>query len=189
MTATTTTTAADVRTFTIDKTHSEVTFQVRHLVTKVRGRFSDFSGIVQFDAARPERSSVALTIQAASVDTGTADRDQHLRSDDFFAVEKFPAITFVSSRVTKKSDEQYDVTGTLTIRGVSKDVTLPVAYLGGATDPWGNARVGFETDLIVNRRDFGLVWNAALETGGFLVGDEVKISVSAQAIESTEIKN
>src|SRR5258706_15773354 len=182
MTATTTTTAADVRTFTIDKTHSEVTFQVRHLVTKVRGRFSDFSGIVQFDAARPERSSVALTIQAASVDTSTADRDQHLRSDDFFAVEKFPAITFVSSRVTKKSDQQYDVTGTLTIRGVAKEVTLPVFHLGEATDPWGNARAGFETEITLNRKDYGLLWNAALETGGFLVGDEVKVTVSAQEV-------
>src|ERR1051326_406182 len=166
MTATTTTTAADVRTFTIDKAHSEVTFQVRHLVTKVRGRFKDFSGTVRFDPAHPERSSVALTIQAASVDTNAADRDQHLRSDDFFAVETFPAITFVSSRVAKKSDEEYDVTGTLTVRGVSKDVTLPVAYLGAATDPWGNARVGFETDVTVNRRDLGLLWNAALETDG-----------------------
>ena len=181
---TATTTAAGVRTFTIDKAHSEVTFQVRHLVTRVRGRFADFAGTVAFDPARPELSSVALTIQAASVDTSTADRDQHLRSDDFFAVEKFPTITFVSSRVTRKSDEAYDVSGTLTIRGVAKEVTLPVTHLGEAKDPWGNARVGFETEVTINRRDFGLVWNAALETGGFLVGDEVKISVSAQAIQN-----
>src|SRR5439155_24254349 len=137
-----------------------------------------------FAGARAARSAFAPATHAATVDTGTAARDQHLRSDDIFAVEKFPAITFVSSRVTKKSVEEYGVTGTLTIRGVSKDVTLPVAYLGGAKDPWGNARVGFETELIVNRRDFGLVWNGAPETGGLLVGDEVKISVSAQAIES-----
>jgi len=181
---TATTTAAGVRTFAIDKAHSEVTFQVRHLVTRIRGRFADFAGTVLFDPARPELSSVALTIQAASVDTNTADRDQHLRSDDFFAVEKFPTITFVSSRVARKSDEAYDVAGTLTIRGVAREVTLPVTHLGEAKDPWGNARVGFETEVTINRRDFGLVWNAALETGGFLVGDEVKISVSAQAIES-----
>jgi len=186
---TVTTTASGVRTFTIDKAHSEVTFQVRHLVTKVRGRFTDFAGSVQFDPARPELSSVALTVQAASIDTNTADRDQHLRSDDFFAVEKFATITFVSSRVTKKSDEQYDVSGTLTIRGVPKEVTLPVTHLGEAKDPWGNARIGFETEITVNRKDFGLMWNAALETGGFLVGDEVKLSVSAQAIENVEIKN
>ena len=181
-TSTATTTAAAVRPYAIDKMHSEVTFQVRHLVTKVRGRFTDFNGTITFDPARPEQSSIAFTINAASVDTATADRDQHLRSDDFFAVEKFPTITFVSSRVSKKGDEQYDVTGTLTIRGVAKEVTLPVTYLGEAKDPWGNARAGFETDITINRRDYGLVWNAALETGGFLVGDEVKVSVSAQAV-------
>jgi polyisoprenoid-binding protein YceI len=180
---TTTAAATTVHTFAIDKAHSEVDFQVRHLVTKVRGRFTDFSGTVTFDPAQPEGSSISFTINASSIDTAAPDRDQHLRSDDFFAVEKFPTITFVSSHVTKTSDQQYDVTGTLTIRGVAKQVTLPVAYLGDAKDPWGNARVGFETALTINRRDYGLLWNAALETGGFLVGDEVKISVSAQAIQ------
>jgi len=178
----TTTTGVTAHTFAIDKAHSEVLFQVRHLVTKVRGRFTDFSGTVDFDPAQPERSGIAFTINAASVDTAAPDRDQHLRSDDFFAVEKFPTITFVSARVTKKNDEVYDVAGTLTIHGVAKDVALPVMYLGEATDPWGNARVGFETELTINRRDFGLLWNAALETGGFLVGDEVKITISVQAI-------
>jgi polyisoprenoid-binding protein YceI len=177
-----TTTATATRTFTIDKTHSEVLFQVRHLVTKVRGRFTDFGGTVHFDPAQPERSSVAFTIDAASVDTAAPDRDAHLRSDDFFAVEKFPALTFVSSRVTRVSDEKFNVTGTLTIRGVAKEVTLPVFYLGEANDPWGNTKAGFETELTINRRDFGLMWNAALETGGFLVGDEVKITVSTQAV-------
>ena len=179
---TTTTTATPVRTFTIDKTHSEVTFQVRHLVTKVRGHFTDFNGTVQFDDAHPERSSLTLSINAASIDTGTPDRDAHLRSDDFFAVEKHPAITFTSSHVTKKSAELFDVEGTLTIRDTAKPLTLPVAYLGTAKDPWGNARVGFEGAITINRKDFGLNWNAALEAGGFLVGDEVKISVSVQAI-------
>jgi polyisoprenoid-binding protein YceI len=173
---------AAARSFTIDKSHSEVLFQVRHLVTKVRGRFTDFAGTVTFDPARPEQSSITFTIAAASVDTAAPDRDQHLRSDDFFAVETFPALTFVSSRVTKKSDDQYDVSGTLTIRGVAKEVTLPVIHLGEAKDPWGNLRAGFETEITINRKDYGLLWNAALETGGFLVGDEVKVSVSAQAI-------
>ena len=179
---TTTATTAPVRTFTIDKTHSEVTFQVRHLVTKVRGRFTDFSGTLQFDEAQPANSSLAFSIDAASIDTGTADRDTHLRSDDFFAVEKHPAITFTSSKVTKKSAELYEVEGALTIRNTAKTVTLPVTYLGAAQDPWGNSRVGFETEITINRKDFGLNWNAALEAGGFLVGDEVKISVSVQAI-------
>ena len=178
----TTSPATAVRTFTIDKTHSEVTFQVRHLVTKVRGRFTDFSGTIQFDEARADQSSLSLSINSASIDTGTPDRDAHLRSDDFFAVDKFPAITFASSRVTKKSTDLFEVEGTLTIRDTPKTLTLPVAYLGSAADPWGNARVGFEAEIAINRKDFGLNWNAALETGGFLVGDEVKISVSVQAI-------
>jgi polyisoprenoid-binding protein YceI len=178
----TTTTAIATRTFAIDTAHSEVTFQVRHLVTRVRGRFTDFAGAVQFDPARPDDSQIAFTINAASIDTAAADRDQHLRSDDFFAVEKYPTITFVSSKVTKKNEAHYDVAGTLTVRGVARQVTLPVTYLGEANDPWGHARVGFETELTINRRDYGLLWNAALETGGFLVGDEVKISVSAQAV-------
>ena len=155
---------------------------MRHLVTKVRGRFTDFSGTIQFDEAHPEQSSLSFTINAASIDTGTPDRDAHLRSDDFFAVDKHPAITFTSSKVTKKSAEQFDVEGTLTIRDTAKVLTLPVTFLGAAMDPWGNARVGFEGEITINRKDFGLNWNAALETGGFLVGDDVKISVSVQAI-------
>ena len=151
-------------------------------MTKVRGRFADFSGTVQFDEARPEQSSIAFTINAASIDTGTADRDAHLRGDDFFAADKYPVISFASSKVTKKGAEQFDVEGTLTIRDTAKQLTVPVTFLGTATDPWGNARVGFEGEITVNRKQFGLNWNAALETGGFLVGDDVKISVSIQAI-------
>ena len=179
---TTTASATAVRTFMIDKTHSEVTFQVRHLVTKVRGHFTDFSGTIQFDDAQPEKSSIGFSINATSIDTGTADRDAHLRSDDFFAVETHPAITFTSSKLTKTSAELYSLEGTLTIRGIAKLLTVAVTYLGAATDPWGNARVGFEAEITINRKDFGLNWNAALEAGGFLVGEDVKISVSLQAI-------
>ena len=181
--STSTTTATPARTFAIDKTHSEVGFQVRHLVTKVRGRFTDFSGTIAFDEAHPERSSLSISIAAASIDTSAADRDTHLRSDDFFAVEKFPAITFTTSNVTKNSGGQFEVEGTLTIRDTARPLTVPVSYLGTATDPWGHARVGFEGEITVNRKDFGLNWNAALEAGGFLVGDDVKISVSFQAIQ------
>jgi len=170
------------RTFTIDKTHSEATFQVRHLVTKVRGHFADFAGTIQFNDEVPDQSSVSFTIQAASIDTTTADRDAHLRSEDFFFVDKHPEITFVSSKITKRGNENYDVRGTLTIRGVAKEIALPVTFLGHAMDPWGNARLGFEAETTINRKDFGLTWNAALETGGFLVGDEVKISLQIQAI-------
>jgi polyisoprenoid-binding protein YceI len=175
-------TPASTRTFTIDKAHSEAAFQVRHLVTRVRGRFSDFSGTIQLNDERPDRSSVTLTINAGSIDTSTADRDTHLRSEDFFYVDQYPTITFVSSKITRTAQGEFDVHGTLTIRGVAKDVTIPVTYLGDAKDPWGQSRVGFEAETTLNRKDYGLTWNAALETGGFLVGDEVKVSVAIQAI-------
>jgi len=180
------TTTIDARTtaqtYVIDKMHSEVDFQVRHLLTKVRGRFTELAGTVVFDQDRPEQSSASLTIDASSVDTGTPDRDTHLRSDEFFAVGTHPTLTFTSSRVVKTGDDTYDVVGALTIRGVSKEITMPVTYLGTAKDPWGNVRAGFETSITLNRKDFGLTWNAALETGGFLVGDEVRINLSIQAI-------
>jgi polyisoprenoid-binding protein YceI len=174
-------TAIAVRTIAIDKTHSEATFQVRHLVTKVRGRFTDLGGSIAFDEASPEASAVSFTIQAASIDTGTPDRDAHLRSEDFFHVEQYPAITFVSTAIRARGGNGFDVTGDLTMRGVTKRITLPVTFLGTAKDPWGNQKLGFETETTINRKDYGLVWNAALETGGFLVGDDVKISVSIQA--------
>lgn len=176
-TATTATT-----TYTIDKAHSEATFQVRHLLTKVRGRFSDFEGIIQYDPHQPDRSSVTATIQAASIDTNEADRDKHLRSADFFGVDQFPTLTFRSTRVTKKGNDTFDVAGDLTIHGVTKPVTLNVSFLGQAKDPWGHERLGFEAETTINRKDFGLTWNAALETGGFLVGDDVKITLSVQAL-------
>ena len=113
---------------------------------------------------------------------GTPDRDTHLRSDDFFAVGTYPKLAFTSSRVVKTGDDTYDVVGTLTIRGVAREITMPVTYLGTAKDPWGNVRAGFDASLTLNRKDFGLTWNAALETGGFLVGDEVRINLSIQAI-------
>jgi len=173
--------AAPARTFAIDKTHSEAVFQVRHLVTRVRGRFTDLGGTIAFDEDSPGRSTGGFTIQAASIDTGTPDRDAHLRSEDFFHVEKHPVITFASTGITPLGGDAYDVTGDLTMRGVTKRITLPVSYLGKAKDPWGNEKIGFEAETTINRKDYGLVWNAALETGGFLVGDEVKVSVSIQA--------
>lgn len=170
------------RTFQIDKTHSEATFQVRHLLTKVRGHFSDFSGTITMDQAAPTASSVAFTIQAASINTNTPDRDAHLRSDDFFAVEQFPEITFTSTGITARGDQAFDVAGTLTMRGVAKPIVIPVSFLGLAKDPWGNERAAFEGEVTLNRKDFGLNWNAVVETGGFLVGDEVKVAVSIQAV-------
>ncbi len=174
-------TAAPVRTYQIDKAHSDVAFEVRHLLSKVRGRFSDFAGSISVDEIQPDQSRAQFTIQAASIDTNSQDRDTHLRSNDFFAVEQYPTLTFQSTRVSHRGGQYYDVTGDLSIRGVTKQVVLPVEFHGRATDPWGNEKLGFEVDLTINRKDFGLSWNAALETGGFLVGDDVKISISAQA--------
>lgn len=176
-----TATAVAVRTFTIDKAHSEAAFQVRHLLTRVRGRFTDFSGTIAFDEAQPQESSVSFTIDADSIDTNQPDRDAHLRSADFFAVDEFPTLTFKSTAVTPRGEGRFDVAGDLTIRGITRAVTLPVTYLGTARDPWGNDKVAFETQLTINRKDFGLLWNAVLETGGLLVGDDVRIDISIQA--------
>jgi polyisoprenoid-binding protein YceI len=176
------TTATLTRTFEIDKAHSEASFQVRHLVTKVRGRFTDFQGTLEVDEAAPEQSRVTVTIQAASVDTAQPDRDAHLRSADFFAVDQYPTLGFTSTRIARTGEGTFDVTGSLTIHGVTRTVTVPVAFLGKTKDPWGNERAGFEAEFAINRKDYGLTWNAALETGGLLVGDEVKISLEVQAI-------
>jgi polyisoprenoid-binding protein YceI len=176
-----TSSATAVRTFQVDKTHSEVDFQVRHLITKVRGRFTDYSGTIEFDQENPARSKVNVTIQAASIDTAEAKRDAHLRSDDFFAAETFPTLTFTSTKITPRKGNLYDVEGDLTVRGITKRVVLPVTHLGMAKDPWGNEKLAFEAETTIDRKDFGLTWNAALETGGFLVGDEVKVSLQIQA--------
>jgi polyisoprenoid-binding protein YceI len=177
----TTTTASSVRTYEIDRAHSETTFQVRHLLTKVRGHFADFSGAIEFDAEHPEASSVRFTAKAASITTNDPKRDEHLRSADFFDVEKHPDLTFVSRRITSTGNDTFEVTGDLTIHGVTRSVSLPVNLLGLAKDPWGNEKLAFEAETTLNRKDFGLNWNAALETGGFLVGDEVKVNLEFQA--------
>ena len=174
-------TTTATRTYKIDKAHSEAIFQVRHLVTKVRGRFTDFEGAIEYNDANPEASTVNFSAKTASIDTAEADRDKHLRSADFFDVEKFPELTFRSKRISKRGDG-YDVTGDLTIHGVTKEVTLPVALMGKAKDPWGGDRLGFEVETTLNRKDYGLAFNIALETGGFLVGDEVKVSIDIQAV-------
>ncbi len=179
--ATATATAIATTTYQVDKAHSEALFQVRHLLSKVRGRFSDFAGTIEFDRERPERSSVVFTVRTTSIDTNQPDRDAHLRSDDFFAVERFPTLTFTSTKMTARGDGQYDVAGDLTIRGVTRSIILPVTYLGAAKDPWGNEKLAFEAEITINRKEFGLTWNAALETGGFLVGDDVRVTVSVQA--------
>jgi polyisoprenoid-binding protein YceI len=172
-------------TFVIDKGHSEVGFQIRHMVTKVRGRFNEFEGKIVADRAKPEASSVELTIQATSIDTANANRDKDLRGADFFDVEKYPTITFKSTRITPKGKDVYDVTGTLTMRGVSKEITLPVNFLGFMKNMRGVDAAGFETAVTLNRKDFGITWNRALDAGGVLLGDEVYVSINLETRKET----
>jgi polyisoprenoid-binding protein YceI len=171
--------AAD--TYSVDKGHSEATFTVKHLVSKVSGRFNDFSGNVVIDAAKPEASSVEFTIKAASINTDNADRDKHLKTPDFFDVEKNPEITFKSSKVTPAGKDKFNVDGTLTLHGVSKQITLPVEFQGFVKDPWGNEKAGFALETTINRKDYGMVWNKALDQGGYLLGDDVKIVINLEA--------
>lgn len=175
-------------TWNLDPTHSQVEFAVKHMMfTTVRGRFADVAGAVTLDAAAPERSSVEVTIGAASVDTSTADRDAHLRSADFFDVERHPTLTFRSRRVEgvlAEPGDAFKVVGDLTIRGVTREVVLDARFEGTGTDPWGHARSGFSATTTVDRRDFGLTWNQALEAGGVLVGHEVRIELQVQAVRA-----
>lgn len=167
-------------TYAVDKGHSEATFTIKHLVSKVSGRFTDFTGSVNIDPAKPEQSSVEFTIKAASINTDNADRDKDLKGPDFFDVEKNPEITFKSSKVTAASKDKFSVDGTLTLRGVAKPVTLPVEFLGFAKDPWGNEKAGFAVETTLNRKDYGIVWNKALDQGGYLLGDDVRIVINLE---------
>lgn len=173
--------AADV--YTIDKNHSEAIFTIKHLVSRVSGRFAEFSGTLNLDPAAPAQSSVELTINAASIDTDQPDRDKHLKSPDFFAVEQFPTITFKSSKISPAGTNKYSVDGTLTMRGVSKPVTLPVEFMGFVKDARGNEVAGFSLETTLNRKDYGIVWNRALDAGGFVLADEVKVVVNIEAVK------
>lgn len=179
---------ASAETYTIDPGHSEVSFQIRHMVSQVRGRFNAFSGTVQMDPKNLAGSSVEFKIKADSIDTNVADRDKHLRGADFFDTEKFPEITFKSKSVKAAGKDKYNVTGTLTMHGVSKDITLPVTFLGEAKDPWGGTRAGFETATTLNRKDFGIVWNKAVDNGGVLLGDDVKVEINLETTKGTPEK-
>lgn len=177
-------------TWKLDATHSTVGFSVKHMMfTTVRGRFDDVAGTITLNANAPERSAVEVTIGVASVDTGVADRDGHLRSGDFFDVESHPTITFRSRRVEgslAKEGDSFRVAGDLTIRGVTREVVLTATFDGTGTDPWGGARSGFSATTSIDRRDFGLTWNQALEAGGVLVGHEIRIELQVQAVAATE---
>jgi polyisoprenoid-binding protein YceI len=169
--------------YAIDPSHSRVGFSARHaMVTKVRGSFNEFEGTGYFDAETPENISLELTITAASIDTRNADRDGHLRSNDFLAMDEFPEITFRSTAVRKTGPDEYAVTGDLTIRGVTKSVTVVFEHTGAAIDPYGNQRIGFEGVASINRKDWGISWNAALEAGGVLVSEKVSLEFEVSAI-------
>ena len=178
-------TAAAADTYLLDSTHASVGFSVRHLmVSKVAGSFADVSGTVTYDAEDPARSSVSVTIKTASIDTNNDDRDQHLRSADFFDAEKYPEITFVSTSVEAKGDALV-VTGKLSMHGTTRLVSIPFTVNGPVKDPWGKTRMGIEGETItLDRKDFGLTWNKALETGGVAVSDDVKISIDFEAVRS-----
>lgn len=178
---------ADTTTWTIDPAHSSVEFAVKHMMfTTVRGRFKDVKGTVIVDEANPNNSKVDVEIGAASIDTGVADRDGHLRSADFLDVENQPSLTFRSKRVEgamKAEGDQFKVIGDLTIRGNTFEVTLDCVYEGTGKDPWGGIRAGARATTKIDRRDWGLKWNQALETGGILVANEVRIEIELQAVK------
>jgi|SRR5262245_8292484 len=170
-------------TWAIDPAHTHVAFAVKHLmISTVRGRFTGVSGTVHTDEADPAKGDVEIEIDAATIDTREPQRDAHLKSPDFLDVEKFPKLTFKSTRVTGTAD-QFKVTGDLTIHGVTKQVVLDVTSEGRAKDPWGGERAGFTASTALKRGEFGLNWNQVLETGGFLVGDEIKISIDAELVK------
>ena len=173
----------------IDTAHSGVNFTIRYLmVSKVHGRFGNFSGSLDLDVDDITRSVVEASIDTSSIDTGAPQRDAHLRGPDFFDAEMFPAIRFRSTRIEKGEDNRYRVIGALFMRGVTRQITLDVEYGGRAKDPWGKERVGFFARVALDRKDFGLVWNQTLETGGVLVGDRVDIELDVQGVQAEAVQ-
>ena len=171
-------------TWNIDPSHSAIHFSVRHMVvSKTRGRFGKFGGQLSFDPKNPAAASVQVTIDTASIDSADAQRDGHLRSADFFDVEKFPHATFKSTKVQDLGGDKYRVTGNLTVHGVTRPVVLETSFEGSGKDPWGGERAGFSATTSIDRREFGLEWNTALETGGVLVGDKVELTLEVEAVK------
>lgn len=172
--------------YTIDTAHSRVGFVARHaMVTKVRGSFDEFEGSIHIDGDNPEKSSGKVTIQAKSINTRNSQRDEHIRGNDFLDMDNRPEITFVSTGIKQTGDAEFVVSGDLSVRGVTKPVEIPFEYTGTATDPFGNQRVGLEGSVVINRKDFGVSWNAALEGGGVLVSEKVTLEVEVSAIKNS----
>jgi polyisoprenoid-binding protein YceI len=171
--------------YTIDTAHSRMGFVARHaMVAKVRGGFDEFAGSFHIDGDKPENSTAQVTIQAKSIDTRNSQRDDHLRSNDFLDMDNHPEITFVSTAVAPAGDDHFTVTGDLTIRGVTKSVEIDFEYSGRAVDPYGNVRLGFEGSVVLNRKDFGVSWNAVLEGGGVMVSEKVTLEIEVSAIKN-----
>lgn len=169
-------------TWKVDGAHTNVGFSVKHMmVSTVRGRFTEVEGKIEGDPKELTDAKIEFTIDASSIHTNNEDRDNHLRSDDFFDVEKYPKITFVSTEIKQTSDNKYDITGDMTMKGVTNKVTFEAEYEGSATNPWGVEVVAFEVNGKISRKEFDLTWNQALETGGVLVGDDIKVSMELQA--------
>lgn len=174
-------------TWQIDSAHSQLSFSARHMmISKVNGRFEEFDGSINFDENNPSASSVNVTINAASINTRVDQRDDHLRSADFLDTANYPTLTFVSQRVDVTGDNSGKLIGDLTIRGVTKEVVLDVTYAGQAKSPWGTTSAGFSASTKINRKDWGLEWNAALETGGVLVGDTINIDIELELVKQEE---
>ncbi|MER7807142.1 YceI family protein [Streptomyces sp900116325] len=177
--------AALTGTYTIDPSHSSIGFTVRHaMVTNVRGSFGDHEGTLTLNGDNPHHSTASIDVKIASVDTGIADRDGHLVSGDFFDAEKFPLMTFRSTHAEQLGGDRYRITGDLTIKDISRPLAIDLEFNGSATDPYGNERVGFEGSAEILRSDWGLTWNAALETGGVMVSDKVKLNFDISAIKA-----
>lgn len=168
--------------YEVDKAHTHVGFKIDHLmISEVHGRFNDFHGTFEFDEKTKKLSNVNFTVKTASIDTNQADRDKHLRTADFFNVEKYPEMTFVSTDVKNKKGKPDEITGNLTILGVTKKVTFDLDYEGITKDGWGNQVLAWKADIDVNRKDFGMTWNQKLDQGGFAVGDKVEIELAGEA--------
>jgi polyisoprenoid-binding protein YceI len=185
MTTATTDFATLTGTYNIDPAHSRLGFVARHaMVTKVRGSFNDFEGTTVINGANPSQSSVNLTLQVASIDTRNEQRDGHIRTNDFLDVESFPQITFKSTSIEHDGGNDFKVTGDLTIKDVTKSITIPLEFQGAAKDPFGMERIGFDGSVVINRKDWGITWNAALETGGVLVSEKVTLEFEISAVKS-----
>ncbi|MEI7778265.1 MAG: YceI family protein [Actinomycetes bacterium] len=182
MTTTTNTLATTTGTWVIDQAHTTIGFSARHaVVAKTRGKFSGFSGTLVLDAENVAGSKIDVTIQAASFDSGNADRDAHIKSADFLDAETYPTLTFVSTGLRHKGGNEFEVEGDLSIHGVTKSVTIAAEFTGNATDPYGNQKIGFEGKASISRKDFGLTWNVVLEAGGVMVSDHITIELDVEA--------